>query len=129
VNVTPTSNGDGFRAEISVAVHDAPPLVTFYVQRAPEIGRPNGDDGRCQRAAGEPPWGPPAPDFLTFPIPAVGPLVTLQTSAGGAGSVHIQFGAPTIPDGTRFDVMFRLIDDLVAPANELRTGCFTVAVK
>jgi hypothetical protein len=66
---------------------------------------------------------------VTFPLPAPGPLVTLDTSAGGAGAAHIDFAAPAITDGTRFDVMFRLVDNLTAPTNELRTGCFTVEVK
>jgi hypothetical protein len=130
VNVTPTAAVDGsFSAQINVAVHGAPPNTTFYVQRAPEIGRPNNADGICQRAAGDAPWGPPAPNFVTFPLPAAGPLVVLQTSAGGSGSVHIDFDALTILDGTAFDVMFRLVDDLTNPSNELRTGCFTVTVK
>jgi len=130
VNVTPTAAADGsFSAQINVNVHGAPPNTTFFVQRAPEIGRPNGADGVCQRAAGAAPWGAPAPNFVTFPLPATGPLVTLQTSEGGAGSVHINFEALTILDGTKFDVMFRLVDDLTSPTNDLRTGCFTVAVK
>lgn len=130
VNVTPTAAVDGsFSAQINVNVHDAPPNTTLYVQRAPEIGRANGADGICQRAAGQPPWGPPAPNFVTFPMPAAGPLVTLDTSAGGAGAVHIDFGAATIPDGTQFDVMFRLIDNLTTPTVDLRTECFTVTVK
>jgi hypothetical protein len=66
---------------------------------------------------------------VTFPLPAAGPLVTLHTSNGGAGAVHIDFAAPTIPDGTQFDVMFRLVDSVTSPTNELRTGCFTVTVK
>jgi len=130
VNVTPTAAVDGsFSAQINVNVHDAPPNTTFYVQRAPEIGRANGADGICQRAAGLPPWGPPAPNFVTFPLPAAGPLVTLQTSEGGSGAVHIDFAVPTISDGTQFDVMFRLVDSLTSPTNDLRTGCFTVTVK
>ena len=130
VNVTPTAAVDGsFSAQINVNVHDAPPNTTFYVQRAPEIGRPNSADGICQRAAGLPPWGPPTPNFVTFPLPEAGPLVTLQTSEGGSGAVHIDFAVPTIPDGTQFDVMFRLVDSLTSPTNELRTGCFTVTVK
>lgn len=130
VNVTPTAAVDGsFSAQIEVNVHDAPANTTFYVQRAPEVGRPNSADGICQRAAGEAPWGPPTPNFVTFPLPAAGPLVVLQTSGGGAGSVHIDFAAAAIADGTAFDVMFRLVDDLTSPSNELRTGCFTVSVK
>jgi len=130
VNVTPTAAVDGsFSAQINVNVHGARPNTTFYVQRAPEIGRSNGADGICQRAAGEAPWGPPTPNFVTFPMPAAGPLVVLQTSEEGAGSTHIDFGAPTIADETAFDVMFRLVDDLTNPTNELRTECFTVVVK
>jgi hypothetical protein len=130
VNVSPTAAVDGsFSAQIEVAIHDAPPNTTFYVQRAPEIGRANGADGVCQRAAGDAPWGPPTPNFVTFPLPAAGPLVTLATSPGGAGSVHIDFAAPAIVDGTQFDVMFRVVDNLTSPTNELRTGCFTVTVK
>jgi len=130
VNVTSTAAVDGsFSAQINVNVHHAPPNTTFYVQRAPEIGRANSADGICQRAAGLPPWGAPAPNFVTFPLPTAGPLVTLQTSEGGAGAVHIDFVAPTISDGTQFDVMFRLVDSLTSPTNELRTGCFTVTVK
>src|SRR6188472_2493440 len=125
VNVTPTAATDGsFSAQINVNVHDAPPNTTLFVQRAPEIGRANSADGVCQRAAGLPPWGAPAPNFVTFPLPAAGPLVTLQTSEGGSGAVHIDFVAPTISDGTQFDVMFRLVDSLTSPTNELRTGCF-----
>ena len=130
VNVTSNAAVHGsFSAQINISVHDAPPNTSFYVQRAPEIGRPNSADGICQRAAGVPPWGPPAPNFVTFPLPAAGPLVTLQTSEGGSGTVHIDFVAPTILDGTQFDVMFRLVDSLTSPTNELRTGCFTVTVK
>jgi hypothetical protein len=129
VNVTPTAAVDGFSAQINVNVHGAPPNTTLYVQRAPEIGRANGADGICQRASGQPPWGPPAPNFITFPLPAAGPLVTLTTSAGGAGATHIDFAAATIPDETHFDVMFRLVDNLTTPTVELRTGCFTVTVK
>ena len=130
VNVTPTAAVDGsFSAQINVNVHGAPPNTTFYVQRAPEVGRASGADGICQRAAGLPPWGPPAPNFVTFPLPSAGPLVTLQTSQGGAGAVHIDFAAATIADGTQFDVMFRLVDSLTSPTNELRTDCFTVTVK
>lgn len=130
VNVTATAAVDGtFSAQINVNVHGAPPNTIFYVQRAPEVGRSNGADGICQRAAGLPPWGPPAPNFVTFPMPAAGPLVTLQTSEGGAGAVHIDFAAATISDGTQFDVMFRLVDSLTSPTNELRTGCFTVTAR
>jgi hypothetical protein len=129
VNVTPTASVVGsFSAQINVNVHDAPPNTRFYIQRAPEIGRANGADGICQRAAGLPSWGPPTPNFVTFALPG-NPTVTLVTSDGGSGTAHLDFTAPAILDGTRFDVMFRLVDDLSTPANEMRTGCFTVTVK
>jgi hypothetical protein len=125
VNVTPTAALHGsFSAQINVAVHGAPSNTTFYVQRAPDIGRPA--DGICQRAGGEP--GFPTPNFVTFLLPAGGP-VALRTSAGGSGSVHIDFSAATILDGTAFDVMFRLVDHLTSPTNVLRTDCFIVTVK
>jgi hypothetical protein len=131
VNVTPTAAVDGsFSAQITVNVHGVAPNTTLYVQRAPEIGRDLGADGVCQRAAGQPPWGPPTPSFVTFQLPPPGPSVTLLTSEAGAGAVHFEFAAPTIPDGTMFDVMFRLIDDLASPPTiELRSACFTVTVK
>jgi hypothetical protein len=129
VDVTATAAVKGsFSAQINVSVHGAPPNTTFYIQRAPEVGRADGADGICQRAAGLPPWGPPAPDFVTFALPG-GPLITLLTSEAGAGAAHIDFAAATIPDDSQFDVMFRLTDSLTNPANELRTGCFTVTVK
>jgi len=131
VNVTATAAVDGsFSAQINVNVHGAPPNTTFYVQRAPEIGRPLSSDGICQRALHLDPWiTPAAPSFVTFQQPGGGPLLTLQTSAGGGGAAHLDFAAPAILDGVRFDVMFRLVDSLVTPANELRTGCFTVDVR
>ena len=130
VNVTSTEGADGLTAQINVSVDGAPPNTTFFVQRAPELGRPLGEDGICQRALQIDPWvTPPAPAFLTVPLPGPGPLVTLQTSPEGSGAVHIDFAAPGIADGTRFDLMFRLIDDLTSPMNELRTACFTVTAK
>jgi hypothetical protein len=129
VHVTPTAGVEGFSAQITVNVQGVTPNTVLYVQRAPEIGRPDSADGVCQRAEGQPPWGPPTPDFITFPLPAPGPLVTLTTSGGGAGAVHIDFAAPTITDGTMFDVMFRLVDDVEAPTIDLRSACFTVTVK
>ena len=134
VNVTPTAAVDGsFFAQITVNVHGVAPDTTLHVQRAAEIGRSNSADGVCQRAEGLPPWvEPPAPSFLTFQLPppaSPGTPVTLMTSGAGAGAVHIDFAALTIPDGTVFDVMFRLIDDSAPPTIELRSDCFTVTVK
>jgi hypothetical protein len=131
VNVTLTAAGNGSLSSLTtVDIHGAPPNTTFYVQRAGELGRgPTGFDGICQRAAGLPPWGPPTPNFLTYPLPQPGPLVTLETSPGGAGAVTIPFASSAVASTTRFDVMVRLVDSLTDPANELRTSCFTVEVK
>ncbi len=128
--VTPTTGTEGLAAQIDVNVEGAPPSTTFYVQRAPELGRAQGDDGICQRALQLDPWlTPPAPAFVTVPLPGPGPLVTLTTSPEGSGKVHIEFAAPGIADGTRFDIMFRLVDDPDNPINELRSACFTVTAK
>jgi hypothetical protein len=134
VSVTPVSNAAAsFDAVIKIRVQGARPNTTYLVQRAPEVGRANGSDGLCQRAQGLPPWSPsdpPAPAFVTFPIPTTpGPLVSFTTQANGNGSIDFQFAAPTIPAGTAFDVMFRLVDDPAAHTAELRSGCFTVTAR
>lgn len=136
VNVTLTSAADGFSAQITVNVHGTAPNATFYIQRAPEIGRPLGSDGICQRAYGLYPWEQPnspgfapAPKFVSVPRPLAGDLKTVTTNAEGSGSTHFGIELPFIPDGTVFDVQFRLIDSLSAWTTELRTGCFTVTVK
>jgi hypothetical protein len=49
----------GLSAEITVNVHGTAPNTVFYLQRAPEIGRPLGSDGICQRALGLWPWEQP----------------------------------------------------------------------
>ena len=110
--------------------------TTLYIQRAPEVGRPLGSDGICQRANGLWPWEqpnsagfPPAPAFVTFPRPLAGDFKTLTTDSDGAGSAHFAFDLPTLADGTVFDVEFRLVDSVTAPTTDLRTGCFTVTVK
>ena len=136
VNVTATAAADGFSAEITVNVHGTLPNTSFFVQRAPEVGRPLGDDGICQRASGLWPWEqpnslgfPPAPAFVTFPRPLAGDLTTLTTDADGAGSAHLGFDLPAVADDTRFDVEFRIVDSLTSATTDLRSGCFTVSVR
>jgi Cu/Zn superoxide dismutase len=136
VNVTLTGGAVGFSAQITVNVHATAPNAVFYIQRAPEVGRPLGNDGICQRANGLWPWEQPnsagfpaAPAFVTFPRPNAGDLKTLTTDADGEGSAHFAFDLPMLADGTVFDVEFRLVDDLAAPTTDLRTGCFTVTVR
>jgi hypothetical protein len=136
VNLTLTAGTVGFSAEITVNVHATTPNATFYIQRAPEVGRPLGSDGICQRAMGLWPWEQPnsdgfpaAPAWVTFPRPLAGDFKTLTTDADGSGSAHFAFDLPTLADGTVFDVEFRLVDSLTAPTTDLRTGCFTVSVR
>jgi len=134
VSVTPQAlTSRTFDAIIRVRVQRARANATYFVQRAPEVGRANGADGACQRALGQTPWSPsdpPAPAFVTFPMPtSPGPLTALTTLADGSGSIEFEFAAPTIPAGTSFDVMFRLVDDVAAPTAELRSTCFTVTAK
>jgi hypothetical protein len=110
VNVTPTREDHGtFDAEIEVDVHDALPNTTFAVKRAVDFTV----NGVCTGS------------FVQIPLPNPGPLVTLTTSAGGAGAVHVGHFERPIASGTQFDVMFQVI----APGTELRTECFTVTVK
>lgn len=131
VSVTPKAITQGtFDADIKLRVQKARANTTYTVQRAPEIGRASASDGVCQRAAGTSPWGPsdpPAPAFVTF---ANGTIpYTITTDGSGTGSLDFEFIAPTIPAGTVFDVMFRLVDTVDAPTVEIRSGCFTVTVK
>ena len=127
VSVTPKAiPAATFAADISVLITDARPNATYIVQRAPEIGRALGSDGVCQRALGLSPWSaadPAAPAFVTFPGTSV------ATAANGTGTANFEFRAPTIPAGTVFDVMFRLVDSETTPSTELRSGCFTVTVR
>jgi len=131
VSVTPKAIPEAtFAADISVLITGARPNASYIVQRAPEIGRTQASDGVCQRALGVAPWSaanPPAPAFVTFPLGAG--VAIVPTAANGTGSLNFEFRAPTIPAGTLFDVMFRLVDSETAPATELRSGCFTVTVK
>lgn len=131
VSVTPQSIPQGyFTAVIKVRVHSAKPNTMYTVQRAPEIGRPLGSDGVCQRALGISPWSPsdpPAPSFLTFLQPDHTSF-TLMTSASGDGSLDFTFAVPAIAAGTHFDVMFRVLNDVVAPTSVFLSGCFTVTV-
>ena len=116
--------------DIRLVLTDARPNATYFVQRAPEVGRALAADGICQRAAGLSPWSandPAAAAFLTFPL-GTG-FATMTTGASGTGSLDFEFRSPTTPAGTVFDVMFRLVDNETAPTTELRSGCLTVIVK
>ncbi len=132
VSVTTKAIPDGyFDADISVHLVNARPSTTYIVQRAPEVGRALGSDGICQRALGLAPWSsadPPAPAFISFVLPGAASPVSLTTSASGEGSVTFEFKVPTVPTGTRFDVMFRLLNDVATPTSIFQSSCFTVTV-
>ena len=124
VNLTLTAAAVGFSAQVNVNIHGASPNTTFYVQRAPEFNTPYPIDGICQRAA----LG--SSGFVTLPRPLAGDFTTITTNGAGSGTAHLAIELPFIPDGARFDVEFRVVDSLgPAPANDLRTECFTVTVK
>jgi hypothetical protein len=132
VSVTTKSIPEGyFDANISVHIVNARPSTTYIVQRAPEVGRALGSDGICQRALGLAPWSaadPAAPAFVTFFQPDGTTPFTVTTSAAGEGSVTFEFKVPTVPAGTKFDVMFRLINDMNAPTSVFQSSCFLVTV-
>lgn len=132
VSVTPTSIPEGyFAASIKVRLVGAKPSTTYYVQRAPEVGRALGNDGVCQRALGLSPWSSAdaaAAAFITFMVPNTTTPVTVITSSTGDASLDFDFRAPTIPAGTHFDVMFRLLNDPALPTSVYISGCFTVTV-
>ncbi|MDB4892123.1 MAG: hypothetical protein JWL61_3978 [Gemmatimonadetes bacterium] len=132
VSVTAKAIPDGyFDADIAVHVVNARPSTTYIVQRAPEIGRALGNDGICQRALGLAPWSSAdvaAPAFVSFPQTGATAPVMFTTSATGEGTVNFEFKVPTIPSGTRFDVMFRLLNDMTSPTSIFQSACFTVTV-
>jgi hypothetical protein len=124
-----------FVATIRFVVNRAKPNTTYFIQRAAEAFRSSTTDadGVCQRADGLPPWSasdPPAPAFVTFPIPwKPGPKIALTTDAEGSGSIEFEHQAASIPRGSSFDVQMRLVDSEDAPTSELRSGCMTVLVR
>ena len=132
VSVTPKAIPEGyFVADIKVRLRKAMPNTTYIVQRAPEIGRAAASNGICERALGLAPWSSadtPAPSFVTFVPSGQTAPITLTTTATGDATLNFEFRAPTIPSGTKFDVMFRLINDASAPTAIILSQCFTVTV-
>ena len=132
ISVTPKSIPEGyFAADIKVRVRKAKANATYVVQRAPEVGRMLNNNGVCERALGIAPWSSadtPAAAFVTFTPFGATAAATFTTSASGEGMLDFEFRAPTIPKDTKFDVMFRLVDDAAAPASVLLSQCVTVTV-
>lgn len=122
-------NADGVRDEhvqITVAVHGALPETTYRIARAvdpsdiSDIGTP---DGQC-----------PALGGASSSWRAFGDLLT--TSAGGAGAIHFDVTPPPptrFVSGVSFDIQWQVIhvnpNGTLDLRQELRTECFTIAVK
>lgn len=132
VSVTPKTIPEAyFVADIKVRLRKAMPNTTYIIQRAPEIGRASASNGICERALGLAPWSsadPAAPAFVTFVPAGQTAPVTLTTNTAGDGTKDFEFRASMIPAGTKFDVMFRLINDAAAPTAIIMSQCFTVTV-
>ena len=129
VSVTPTAEGAGFTAQITVNVRGLSSNTTYLVQRSPDFPVPPWTtDGICDRAAGNFPAGVTGSVWIPFPTPNPGPPVTITTSEGGAGAVSFEFDLPAAAE-LAFDVMFRVVDNTAAPTRELRSPCFMVTPK
>lgn len=128
VNVAPNARG-GFVANTEDVVHvrGVSANTLLYVRVAADVGLPGGQqaDGICQRAS--------LGQFQPLALYPGGPPATLETSAGGSGTVHVTFGItnPAVSDGSQLDLMFRVVDALppAVPTIDLRTGCFTIEIK
>ena len=129
VNVTATARSGEFVANTQDAVHvrGVTPNTLLYVRVAADVGLPNGEqsDGTCQRAA--------LNQYQPLALYPGGPAATIETSPGGAGTVHVVFGAtnPFVSNGSRLDLQFRIVNALppAVPTIDLRTECFTVEIK
>ena len=129
VNVATNARTGGFVVNTQDAVHvrGVAPDTLLYVRVAVDAGLLGGQqsDGTCQRATlGQ--FGP----IALFPG---GPPATIETSPGGAGTVHIVggFTSPTVFNGARVDLLFRIVDALppALPTIDLRTDCFTIEIR
>jgi len=135
ISVTPKAIPEGtFTADISIRLMGLKANTTYLVQRAQEGvgGRPLGGDGICQRSLSLFPWSSSdaaALSFQTVPLPNTGPLISVTTAANGDGSLDFEFRTLMILAGTTNDVMYRLVDDNVAPTTELRSACMTITAK
>ena len=135
ISVTPKAIPEGtFTADISIRLMGLKANTTYLVQRAQEGvgGRPLGGDGICQRSLSLFPWSSSdaaALSFQTVPLPNTGPLISVTTAANGDGSLDFEFRTLMILAGTTNDVMYRLVDDDVAPTTELRSACMMITAK
>lgn len=112
VNVSPEASAPGLDVEVEVSVWRTSPNTTFRVKRASDMTT----TGVCTST-----------NFVQFPLPNPGPLATITTSEGGAGSTHIKFDRPSAGDEAHFAVRYEVSTADLSIV--LRTGCFTVAGK
>ena len=135
MSITPKPIPEGtFTADISIRLVGLKANTTYLFQRAQEGvgGRPLGGDGICQRALNLVPWSPadgPTLNFQTVPLPNTGPLITVTTAANGDGALDFEFRTLMILAGTTNDVMYRLVDNDVAPTTELRSACMMITAR
>jgi hypothetical protein len=106
VVVSPTARdrGEIFHAQVTLNVHGARPNTTFTVERF--VDQP--PDGICTELGGGVVLG------------------TFTTSAGGAGSFHIERVGPPETPGFQFDLDFHVVGD---DGTVLKSGCITVTMK
>lgn len=117
---TGTNREGTLNVQATISVHGVPPNTVLYVRRAADLGLgAQQADGTCQRAA--------AGQFQPAPAVPGGPGATIETSPGGAGATHMEFSRNDLPEGTKFDAMYQLVD--AAATIDLRTPCFTFTVK
>lgn len=129
VNVTATAIDGAFtlNTQDSIHVEGVAPNTVLYVRGAGDTGLPNGQqsDGVCQRAG--------LGLFGAVALFPGGPPATIETSPGGAGTVHVIDGrnSPALSDGVTTDIMLRLVDALppAIPTIDLRTPCFSLLVR
>jgi len=116
------SNRDAIAdAQLTITVRGVAPNTVLYVRRAGDIGLGEEQaNGQCLRAA----------QGLFGPVLGPEGEVSLTTSPGGAGAVHVHLTGPT-PEGTTLDTVYRLVDAVPpgVPTIDLRTPCFTFTVK
>lgn len=128
VNVQANARTGDFVANTQdvVQVRGVTPNTLLHVLVAADVGLgAQQADGICQRAN--------LGFFMPLALSPGGPPATLETSAGGSGSVHVVFGAtnPAISNGSPLDLLFRVVDALppAVPTIDLRTECFTITIK
>jgi len=145
IAVSPLNGTTVFSARVSVELIGVMPNSSYHLEHAPEVGRPLSENGIGERAAEMWPWQQPncpgfpdAAAFLDAPCSIQGLPVAIATDGHGIGSAELTYSCPNLPVGSRFDVVFRVLEDstprmlpdtLLGLATELRSDCFTLPSK